>query len=190
MVGLTGTFGSGKSSAGRLFKKYGARRIIDADRVAHEPFRPGHPLAGRIRKLFNGGLARKTIAREVFRDQGKLKRLEAIVHPYVRRRIEAELKRNGTGIVVLEVPLLFETGFDRLCDVTVAVIAGRRAMETRLARKGFSRAEIRARQRAQWPEEKKKKQADLLIHNSGSRQTLAANAKRVWASLTSKIKRS
>lgn len=188
VAGLTGTFGSGKSSAGRLFKKWGARRVIDADKIAHEPFQPGHPLAGRIRKLF-GSLDRKVIAREVFGDPRKRKRLEAILHPYVRERVRAQLKGIRSGIVILEVPLLFETGFDRFCDMTVAVAAGRSRIEKRLQRKGFSRSQVRARMRAQWPEEEKKRKSDLFIRNSGSKKELAQKTKLIWAALTSQLKR-
>ena len=188
VVGLTGSFGSGKSTVGRMFKRLGAKKVIDCDRLAHEVFRPGHRLAERIKSLFHraGSMSRNAIAREVFSDPGKRKRLEAIVHPYVGQRIRSELKKVRSGIVILEVPLLFETGFDRSCDATVVVLAGESNIIKRLSRNGFEPEEVRGRLRAQLPEREKRRRADFLILNSGSKRTLAKNVKSVWQELNLK----
>src|SRR3989338_1442975 len=90
---LTGTFGSRKSTVGRIFKQLGAIKVIDCDRLVHEALRPGHPICKRVQSLLGKPvrLARKAIAREVFLNPSKRKELEAIVHPYVFERIAVEL---------------------------------------------------------------------------------------------------
>ena len=188
MVGLTGSFGSGKSTVGRMFERLGARKVIDCDRLAHEVFRPGHPLAKKIKSLFRtaGSMSRSAIAREVFSDPRKRKQLEAIIHPYVGRRIRSELRKVRSGIIILEVPLLFETGFDRFCDATVAVLAGERNIIKRLSRNGFEPEVVRGRLKAQFPEREKKRRADFLILNSGSKRTLVKHVKSVWQELNLK----
>ena len=157
MVGLTGTFGSGKSTVGNFMKRLGARSVIDSDRIAHEVFRPDHALRRKIKSLFEmGSFSRRQIAKSVFSDAKKRKRLEAVIHPYVLKRIRQEMNRIKNGVIVLEVPLLFEAHFDRMCDVTVSVLSGEKNILKRLSRSGFSRMEVRSRLRAQLPERIKK----------------------------------
>jgi len=167
-------------------KDLGARKVIDADRLAHETFRPNHPIAKKIKTLFHmKTLNRKVVAREVFSKPAKRKQLETLVHPYVYRRIISELKQVRSGVVVLEVPLLFETGFNKICDVTVTVLSGNRNIVKRLVRSGFSPKEVRARLRAQLPEREKRKRANLYIRNSGSKKLLIRETKLVWQKLQS-----
>ena len=162
--------------------------MIDCDRLAHEVFRPGHPLAKKIKSLFRtaGSMSRSAIAREVFSDPRKRKQLEAIIHPYVGRRIRSELRKVRSGIIILEVPLLFETGFDRFCDATIVVLAGERNIIKRLSGDGFKPEEVRMRLRAQLPEHEKGRRADFLILNSGSKSALVKNTKSIWQKLNLK----
>ncbi len=185
IVGLTGSFGSGKSTVGQIFKRLGARQVIDADKIAHEVFRSGHPLGKRIKKLFGvkGALDRKAIARKVFSDPLKRRRLEAIIHPYVFGRIRGEIAKIQSGIVILEVPLLFETGFDGFCDVTVVVLSKEKDVYRRLLKSGYPSREIRARLRSQMSARQKKAKADLLIDNSGSKSQLIQKTKLIWGKL-------
>jgi len=187
IVGLTGTFGSGKSTVGKILKQLGARRVIDSDRLASEAFRR-REIRKRVKSLFglNGKIDRKIIAREVFSNASKRKRLEAIVHPYVFKRIAVELKNAPAGIVVLEIPLLFESGFDRKCDVTVVVAASGRILIRRLQKRGFNAAQARERFRAQLSVRQKIKRADLCIFNSKSKQRLRTKTKLIWKKLLSR----
>jgi dephospho-CoA kinase len=164
---------------------------MDSDRIAHEVFRPGHALQKKIGRLFgmSGRLGRMDLARQVFSDPGKRKKLEAVVHPYVRRRIHSELKRVKSRIVILEVPLLFESGFDRLCGATVSVAAGREKILNRLRRLGVSTEQARARFQAQLSEREKCRRADFLVLNTGSKEELVRNTKRVWRALLSILER-
>ena len=186
IVGLTGTFGSGNSTVGKILKRLGARKVINTDQLAHEVFQPKHPLGRKIKSLFGiKSLNRKAIAKEVFSNVKKRKKLEGIIHPYVKKRVNSQLKTIRRGIVILEVPLLFESGFDRMCDVTVAVLAGERNIIKRKRGRGFNTQEIRARLRAQLSEQAKKSNADSYIQNSGSKSLLAQKTKRVWQKLLS-----
>ena len=174
VVGLTGTFGSGKSTVGKIFRRLGARKVIDADRLVDEAFRPKHPIRKYIQQLFgiHRRASRKLIAKIVFQDPRKRKRLEAIIHPYVFERIRSELKEARSGLIILEIPLLFETGADRFCDAAVAVVSPARAIIKRLLRKSFSSKEVRARLSAQLSQGEKKRRADFFILNSGSKVDL------------------
>jgi dephospho-CoA kinase len=84
---------------------------------------------------------------------------------------------------MVEVPLLFEAGFHRICDVTVSVLASPRQIAKRLARKGFALEEVKSRLRAQLPQSEKKKRSDFIINNSGSKQLLIQKTKSVWKNL-------
>ena len=169
MIGLTGTFGSGKSTVARMFEALGAR-VLDADQIAHETFRPENPLSEKVRALLGlppGEPDRRRIAAKVFADEALRRKLEALVHPYVFGRLREETERLKEGMVVLDVPLLFETGLDETCDRTVFVEAPREAIRTRLGAKGYSDSDIESRQRAQMPAAEKKRCADFVVDNSG-----------------------
>lgn len=187
VVGLTGSFGSGKTTVSKFLKKLGAKRIINSDELVRETFQPGNECLKKIKLLFqvNGAVSRKKIAAEVFARPAKRKALEAIIHPYVYQRIMNELKKVKRGIVILEVPLLFEAKFDRICDVTITVTAGRSNMIKRLSRLGLSREEVLARLKAQFSEERKMRKADFIIDNRGSKQLLNKKTEFVWKKILS-----
>ena len=185
VVGLTGSFGTGKSTVSRILENLGARKMINADQLVHEVFKRHHPIGRKIKSLFHmsGILNRKKIAGEVFRNPAKRRRLEALIHPYVRRRMLEELKSIRDGIAILEVPLLFEAGFDRLCDVTVSVLASERTIIRRLAKRGFASEEVKKRLETQLSQSEKKKRSDFFIINSGSKKLLVQKTKSVWKKL-------
>ena len=181
VVGLTGSFGSGKTTVSKMLKKLGARKIINADQLARETFKQNRYLK-KIKLLFHT-IDRKQIARKVFSNPTKRKALEAMVHPYVRDRIINELRKIKHGVVILEVPLLFEAKFDRMCDITIAVLAGRTNIMKRLTRAGFSRGEINSRLNAQLSESVKMKKVDFIIDNRKSEKMLEEKTGLVWQKL-------
>ncbi len=168
-----------------MFKKLGARKILNSDQLAHETLRPGNQCYRRIKSFFHleGPINRKQLAREIFANPEKRKKLEAIIHPYVRRRMMNEIKKVKQGIVILEVPLLFEAKFDRICNATIVVSAGKSNIMKRLMRAGFGRAEINSRLKAQFSESEKMKRADIIISNKGSKKLLEQKTKLVWKKL-------
>lgn len=189
LLGLTGGFGSGKSTVAELFAKRGAA-VIDADKLAHEVYRKGSRLSRKIRALLpelKGNLSRSRIAEIIFRRPEKRKRLESLVHPYVFERVKEEIGRAKANVVVLEVPLLFESGFDRLCDRTLAVTAGKGQILARLRARGFSSAEIRRREKAQLSLREKVKRADDVIDNSKNLEETGKQVERIWNRLNHPI---
>lgn len=193
-VGLTGTLGAGKSTVGRLFESWGARRL-DADRLARQAVEPGRPAHGRIRKAFgeevlapDGTLDRSALRRIVFRDPAARRRLEEIVHPEVgalRREALQRARREGVTVVVEEIPLLFEVGMEDEFDLVVVVDAPAEVRAERLREaRGLTREEFEAMDAAQLPAEEKRGRADRVIHNDGSREALTRRARRVWDDLT------
>lgn len=193
-VGLTGTLGAGKSTVGRLFESWGARRV-DADRLARRAVEPGRPAYRRIRETFgeevlaaDGTVDRAALRQVIFQDPAARRRLEEIVHPEVGRlrRDEVErARRDGAAVLVEEIPLLFEVGMEGEFDLVVTVdapveVRAERLRETR----GLSREEFEAMDAAQLPAEEKRRRADRVIHNDGSREALTRRARRVWDDLT------
>ena len=185
VVGLTGSFGSGKTTVTKILKKLGAKKILSADKLAHEALEPGNECLKKIRALFylRGPVSRRRIAGEVFSSPKKRKALEAIIHPYVRQRMMKEVGKVKRGIIILEVPLLFEAKFDKICDITITVTAGRLNIMKRLTRTGYSRSEISSRLLAQFSEERKMRKADFIIQNKGSKKLLEKKTKFVWHQL-------
>lgn len=187
IVGLTGTFGSGKSTVASLFKHFGAEKVVNADQLAHEVYQKNNPIRKHIEALFGleGDWDRKQLAKIVFKDPLKRKLLERIIHPYVFNRMDQEVGKVKKGMIILEIPLLFETGADRLCDKTVAVVSGIKNIVERLADKNFTEDQVRKRVAAHFSETKKKKYADFIIKNMSTKQDLEKQTKNVFLKLTS-----
>ncbi|EPY03144.1 dephospho-CoA kinase [Magnetospirillum fulvum] len=171
IIGLTGSIGTGKSTAARMLARFGLP-VHDADATVHALFARGGKAVAAIDAAFpgavvNGSVDRAGLGRMVFGDRAALKRLEAIVHPLVRAAEQEFLRRQRrrrVSAVVLDIPLLFETGGARRCDVVVVVTCPRFLQAQRvLARPGMSPerlAQIRARQ---MPEAEKIRCADIVI---------------------------
>ncbi len=186
IVGLTGGFGVGKSSVAQLFKNRGAE-VIDADKIAHDAMKKGSPAFDRVVELFGealhpGGkkMDREKLGRIVFADPKRRKGLEGILHPYVLEKIKEKLAATDRRVVLVEVPLLFEAGFETLCDKVLAVTCNAPVKLKRLKRKKFLEPEIRARERAQMPEALKKRKADFIIDNSKSIYQTQREVERFW----------
>ncbi len=191
LVGLTGNFGTGKSTVARLFRRLGAE-VVNADRLAHEVFRKENRLYPGIRSLFpelKGRLSREALARIVFQSPVRRRALESLVHPYVFDRIREETRRRRARVVVVEAPLLFESGFDQACDGTILVQASPQETLRRLRGKGFREAEVRARWRAQWPVKKKIRRSDYLIDNSDGRQKTQRQVVQIWKDIERSLKK-
>ncbi len=178
ILGLTGSIGSGKSFVSECLRELGST-VIDADEIAREVTAPGTPALEEIAREFgrdvltrDGALDRGTLARRVFSDPAALAKLEAIVHPRVRLREEALLlEYRDRPLVVLEVPLLFETGAEALCDAVLCVTVDEETRRARLVQdRGMTGDQIDQRLSRQMPEAEKARRADHVIDNSGSRE--------------------
>ena len=190
-IGLTGGIGAGKSAVSGLFASYGAV-VVDSDLIAREVVAPGtEGLAAVVAEfgpgvlVADGSLDRPALGALVFGDPGRLRALNAIVHPLVRARsAELESAAEPGTVVVHDVPLLAENGLAPLYDLVVVVDASDETRLDRLVRlRGMAEAEARARMAAQATREARLAVADIVIDNSGPLDALAPQVRRVWDGL-------
>jgi dephospho-CoA kinase len=165
ILGLTGSFGSGKSTVSLEFKKRGAV-VFDSDATVHSLLNRGD-IKKRINKTF-GISNRKELATIVFKNAARRKKLERILHPLVERAMGKCIANSGKKRVICDIPLLFEAGWQKKFDRTIFVDAPLSLRIARLRKRGFSRSEVLARSKAQWPARRKKKMADIVLLNNGS----------------------
>ena len=179
VIGITGRLGSGKSTVASLFAKEGAR-VLNADKVAHELLQEGTSCYKKVVELFGqqivsrGCIDRKKLAGIVFRSKTKLNKLMAIIHPEVTKVFKAELKkhRGKRKVIILDVPLLFESGQNKLCDITIVVKANKQICIDRAAKNlEIIKAEALRRMNMQMPQQKKIRLADIVINNNQIIQT-------------------
>jgi dephospho-CoA kinase len=183
ILGLTGSFGSGKTTVARIFKSFGAK-IIDADRIAHCVIQSQTKVYKKIVHTFGRDILKqdKTIDREklakaVFNNKNLLKRLNKIMHPEIIRAINKKIKEISRGIIVLDAPLLIEKGLQNLVDKLIVVTITRIKQIERIRRKtNLKRTDILKRIKAQMPLSNKVRLADFVIDNS---KTLEETKKQV-----------
>lgn len=191
---MTGSFGSGKTTVAKMFARMGAF-IIDADEIAHQSIEPGKPSWKKIVSSFGNGILRRDryidrrkLGEKVFSDRRRLKKLCDIIHPFVYKEIGSKIsalrKAEPSAIVMLDVPLLFESGGEKRVDKVIVVKAPlTRQVERAKARFGLGRKDIMRRIRAQMPLSKKIRSADFVIDNSGSIIETGKQARAVWKKL-------
>lgn len=178
-IGLTGSIGSGKSTVARLLRQAGIP-VLDADAYAREA---ASALQAEICRAFpeacpGGSIDRQALGHRVFADETARKRLEAIVHPYVRRRFAEELEKlaqQNQPLVILEIPLLFESGWEsRLDGVLVVASPTPERIRRVMQRSGLTEVEVAGRDAAQMPQEEKVGRATWVIWNDGDLDGLKA----------------
>jgi dephospho-CoA kinase len=180
-LGLTGGIGSGKSTALAYLRELGAG-VISSDDIVHGLYSNGD-VVERIREHFGatvvdgaGGVSRPALAGVVFADEGQLRWLEDLLHPFVRRSVDAWTREQGKvrprpALLVVEVPLLFETGFADAFDFTMLITAPDDVRRRRLTAK-LTGSEFSRRLAQQMPEEDKIARSDFVFHNIGTRKAL------------------
>ena len=191
ILGLTGSIGMGKSTAAAALRRLGVP-VHDADAEVHRLMREDRDLIEAIEDKFPGVAASGTVDRvelgaKVFNDPAALRRLEALVHPRVRRSETAFLRRmqgRRHPLVVLDIPLLFETGGDKRCDAAIVVAAPRFLQEQRvLARRGMTPARLAAIRQRQLGDVDKLQRADVVIPTGLDRRTALRILKQALAVL-------
>ena len=196
IVGLTGGVATGKSLVSTELERLGAR-VVDADVTAREVVEPGSPVLKEIAREFgpeaikdDGTLDRAYVGGIVFSDPARLKRLNAITHPTIRRRLRAEAegvrKADPGALVVLDVALLIENGLDAEVDRVVVVYADRKTQVRRLiARNGLDAERARDMVDSQMPVSEKAARADYVIDNTGTREETLERTRALYLELTS-----
>nr|WP_241655332.1 dephospho-CoA kinase [Actinomyces oricola] len=186
-VGLTGGIGSGKSTVAHLLAVRGAH-VVDADVIAREVVEPGQPGLTEIVAVFgtailaaDGALDRRALAERVFHDPAARSVLEAILLPRIAQTAawRMEAARAG-GVAVYDVPLLVEGGMEDLFDCVLVVEAPRAMRLARLRERGLSRNEAEGRMAGQASDQERRRAADILLPNNGSRQDLAGRVDWLW----------
>ena len=178
-IGLTGGIASGKSTVGLLLEKRGWP-VLDADRYARDALKPNSASACAVVARYGAvvgdasSLNRAELGQIVFNNPIEREWLEQLVHPLVRQRFQQELQRlQNAPVVVLMVPLLFEAGLETLCSEVWMVDCEPQQQLNRLQRRnGLSEIEAQARLDAQWPLDRKRALADIVIDNRGSTEDL------------------
>jgi dephospho-CoA kinase len=172
-VGLTGGLAAGKTTVAEWLRDVGFR-VIDADELVAELYRPEEAGAEAVREFFGeqvldekGGVDHVKLAAEVFEDQESLRWLEAVVHPLVRRRFEERAKDLG-GVVILEGTLLVEAGYGPMFDLMVSVEAPPEVRLARAVARGLDEAEASRRLEAQGDGALRRAATQRVILNNGT----------------------
>lgn len=190
-LGLTGGIATGKSTVSQMLVKRGAV-LIDADQIAREVVLPGSEHLAEISQIFgqaviaaDGTLDRTKLGSIVFNNERARKQLEAILHPAIRKQMLSRMDQYATEqpdrLVVVDVPLLFESGLQQYFEEIMLVYVPEKTQLARLRhRDGFDEIEAQARIDAQMPIEQKKQLADVVIDNSGTLEQTEAQVDRFW----------
>ena len=200
IIGITGSFGTGKTTVAKIFKELGAK-LIDADKLAHKIIRP-KTMAwkkviasfGRNILLPQGIIDRKKLGSIVFKDKPSLDKLCRIIHPIVIEEIEKKVNQikidTPDSLVVIDAPLLIEAGLMDKIDALIVVKANRETQIKRsINRTRLSRDQILQRIRMQMSLKDKEEKADYIIDNNGTLAQTKKEVERVWVLLQDKWKR-
>jgi len=178
VIGLIGGMGSGKTLVAAELARNGGH-VISGDQLGHEALQQP-AIRARIRQRWGaetfdkeGNVKRSQLGALVFADPNERKELEALVFPFIERRIGEEIdaarQRDETAFIVLDAAIMLEAGWNKQCDRLVYVHAPRPIRLARLARqRGWTERDLDARETAQWPVAEKKRRADFVIDNSGT----------------------
>ena len=193
-IGLTGSIGMGKSTSAKLFAEAGVP-VNDSDAVVHDLY--SGEAAPLVEAAFPGSTSagmvdRQELGRKLAVDPSGFKRLEAIVHPLVRERERLFLegqRQSGADMVVLDIPLLFETGADKRVDKIVVVSCDPQIQRLRvLARPGMTEEKFNMILSRQTPDAEKRARADYVIDTGGSIDAAREQVKEIIADLRRKPK--
>jgi len=193
VIGLTGGIGSGKSTVSQFLADLGAV-ILNADEVGHKAFKPDTEIWRQVVAAFgrqilapDGNIDRKKLGEIVFGNPESLSRLNQIMHPRMYALVKAQLeeyRRQGTRVVVLEVPLLLEAGWTSLVDEVWVTTAPEATVLKRLEERiGLSQAESLTRIRSQLSSEERIRHDDVVINTDCDLDELKSKVKELWQRL-------
>ena len=175
VIGLTGVILSGKSTALDFFKQNGAK-VLSADTIVADLYNNPAVCMKLVREL---GTADKTILTKIiFNDPQKREKLENLLHPLALKEMRRQIKTTQEKLIVCEVPLLFEAGWDKYVNMTLMVCADKKSLPERLKGRKMLRAEYVRRLKCQLPELEKCKRADVVFFHT-SKTDLGLKVKRL-----------
>jgi len=175
ILGVTGSFGSGKTTVAGILGSFGAE-VIDADKIAHSVIRPGNKAYKKIIAIFgkdilgeNRVIDRDKLGKIVFNNNRLLKKLNSIVHPEVTSAIRKSINNSRQKVIILDAPLLIEAGLEKIIDKLIVVTITRRKQIERLSKKTcLGRPDMLKRIKSQIPLRRKMALADFVIDNSAT----------------------
>jgi len=199
-IGLTGGFGTGKTTILNLFKKFGAY-TINVDELVHDLLKKTK-IIKKVVSIFGEDILlrdssgrliinKKEVADIIFNNSQKRKAIERIIHPEIFKTLEdiktTILKRDPSAMIICEVPLLFEAGYEKNFDKVIVVYCTTNTAIKRLSKRGFTKTEILKRMRAQMSLTKKKALADFLIDNNNGIRRTETQVKQIFYKLRSEL---
>lgn len=178
ILGITGNSGSGKTTATEILKRLTKAEIIDADKVVRELSVPGTDYLNAIKEKFSesvffedGNLNRKVLAEKIYNNKEDLEDLNSLTFKFVVQEIEKRINESKSKIIILDVPLLFESGLDKVCTSVIGLIAPFDVKINRIVtRDGISEETAYARINIQAKDEYYIDKADLIIENINSEE--------------------
>lgn len=192
-IGLTGSAGSGKSTVANMFKRLGAM-VISADEVCHKLFTPCHKAYHEIVRYFgqvclhaDGTLNRDFLRKRLLSSPEDKNALENILHPEIKAKIIEqleEIKKNvPESVVIIEVPLLFEAGWEQMFDLIITVYADEKNCLLRLLKRGLTKADAERLLALGWPMQEKIRRSDMVIDNNQALDATRKQVERIWKKL-------
>lgn len=189
VLGLTGGIATGKSTADEFFKKKNIP-IIDSDLIAHNIMDVGKPAWKQVRDTFgleyinpDQTVNRKKLGNLVFNNSAELKKLNDITHPLIYQEIQEKIKKEKdkkTPLVIVDAPILFETGGQNYCDKTLVISLPEDLQVKRLmARNNLTKKEALSRINSQMPLAKKEKLATFVVDNAGTIEELESKLEKL-----------
>jgi len=185
IIGITGSFGTGKTSVANMFKEYGFF-VVNVDELYRDIYKKNESLKNKIEKTF-GTTDRNELKKIVFSNKNKLKRLNKITHPVIINEIKSIIKNINKKNIIIDAPLLIEANAVNLVDKLIVVICLKEEQIKRLLKKGkYTKKEIGNIIKSQMPLKEKLKYADYIIDNSYSLDNTKKQVKELVASLKRK----
>lgn len=189
-LGLTGGIATGKSTASKILQDMGCQ-IIDTDLIAHQQAEVGQAGWLAIKKEFGDAffkedqtLDRKKLGQYVFNNPDALKRLSTVTQREILKEVKRQMAQSMAKVCVLDVPLLFEAGWDQYCDLTVLIdLPEAEELRRLIARDGLTAAEAEKRIKAQLPLAEKRRRASYIIENTGTIEALREKLDQLLAEL-------
>lgn len=188
-IGLTGGIGSGKSTVSAGLVKRGAV-LVDADAIVRDLQKPGKPVFKKMVERWGekiitneGELDRQAVADIVFKDAEELAALNEIVHPLVREEIANQREKyiKGNAPIILDIPLLIESGYENLSGIIVVDLHTEEAVERLVKYRGFSQEDALNRISSQVDREERLSKADFVIDNNGDLDSLENEIDKAWS---------
>ena len=197
-IGLTGQSGAGKGEFSRIFKSYPDVYCLDTDITAREVVEKGKPCLEKLCEYFgneilqeDGSLDRRKLASIAFSDEEKHKKLNSITHFYITEEVKKwlfEVEKDGAKVAIIDAPLLFESGIDSVCNMTIGVIAPYATRLKRIIKRdGIDKKNARLRLDVQPKDDFFEQKCTYIIANNGSLKNFGIKAQSIIEEILSKI---